>query len=674
MAGRAPELHRTATRTTETEPKGTRGDGQPGVVASGGVAGAGAASAIPVVCHVRPELSGENPQGFLDWNHRVLSSGSASCNFGAVYRKAKPLFHSVVDPLALSFTRGYNVALHTLGETQSGRSHLLFDPETGAVRRLLGKVFQHLPQKAKVRMSVVELYSEVARDLIQTNDQAQPRLVETPQSGYSFRNVSEIEVQTVQDAELLLSSALSARETDIRKTKHCSCIVQLQLRHGGVVAQCCIVELPSVSTLTVNPTRVRLMEGPNVLKSILAYNRLVLTLASADVATVPGAHQVYQAARESLLTRYLVDTLVGNFQTALIATLKPYSTTSLIPLIKLCAATQRIRVVQLQSTPKQQQLEARYRARYLAETSTQTTIMAQLKFVSSTSQSLEDKLTEVNLELLQTKVTNSKLVERLAQAKDELSKLKQARLNLIRGLVESDEDRLNLSRSLVELQLDFNQLHRKQKEDESSQTAQTKHLEDQVKRLKQQLANASSQQPQPQSVVQKVQPQKPVIKQGISREIALQILASVSQIVKDNVELVKERNQLAQQVIATSGQHTGTQADLAFAKASAETVFEIQNQEKKIRGIVEGLIHKGRGAMGDDEEDGDQVASVLSAQKLQQSGQQADQAYVRGLEQERAALLADKASLEQQLETLRAFIKTKLAGQSVRTSTSQSKS
>eukprot|EP00041_Stephanoeca_diplocostata_P037185 m.1393553 g.1393553 ORF g.1393553 m.1393553 type:complete len:258 (+) comp24992_c0_seq45:1980-2753(+) len=180
---------------------------------------------IRVFCRLRPKISedGDGPQSeFAITQNRaddqiadVISKGKKSSfdmdvvfpptsTQQQVFQAASDLIHSVID--------GYNVCIFAYGQTGSGKTFTMegSDEHPGLNRRALKSLFDLCEEKKadwsyEFEVSVMEIYNETLRDLLNTDKKAKDNKLEIKhgKSGPHVPGVIKRTVRTVEEVRVV---------------------------------------------------------------------------------------------------------------------------------------------------------------------------------------------------------------------------------------------------------------------------------------------------------------------------------------------------------------------------------------------------------------------------------------------------------------------------------------
>ncbi|CAG9765699.1 unnamed protein product [Ceutorhynchus assimilis] len=253
------------------------------------------------------------------------------------------IFETVENIVGTSLKRRNHSCVLAYGQTSSGKTHTMMglphDP--GLTPRLCRRIFKYFEEGAlsnetsrmNVSVSYLEIYNEKVADLLGDNtekkSQCQDRPLkvrEHPKKGPYVEGLSQHVVTT--DTELLerLEAGTSKRRVGSTTTNPKS-----SRSHSVFSVSCDGVKLHLVDlagneragSRGYGPSRFR--EGANINKSLVALGNVISTLADQSRSSFNSRNK-FVPYRDSVLTWLLKDTLQGNSNTVMIATVSPSST------------------------------------------------------------------------------------------------------------------------------------------------------------------------------------------------------------------------------------------------------------------------------------------------------------------------------------------------------------
>ncbi|KAK9806816.1 hypothetical protein WJX72_003710 [[Myrmecia] bisecta] len=243
---------------------------------------------------------------------------------------------SCVAPIVQSVLQGYNGTILAYGQTGSGKTHTLLGDisnpvDKGIVPRAVSELARGIAAtKAacsfSVTLSVVEIYCEKIRDLLDT-DNDNLAVVTDRARGIIVSRATELPVQNEQELVQHMQRGISNRTIAATAmnagSSRSHCIVYLmvekvyeedgRVEHGKL----CLVDLAGSERQDKTGAEGQTFdEGKQINKSLSALGNVVNTLTD-------GRKGAYIPYRDSKLTRVLQDSLGGTAKTALIICCSP---------------------------------------------------------------------------------------------------------------------------------------------------------------------------------------------------------------------------------------------------------------------------------------------------------------------------------------------------------------
>ncbi|NXJ79493.1 KIF14 protein, partial [Trogon melanurus] len=261
------------------------------------------------------------------------------------------IYETLAVPLLERAFEGYNTCLFAYGQTGSGKSYTMmgFDEDRGIIPRLCEDLFTQIAQKDKqqvvlyhLEMSFFEVYNEKIHDLLvfkaENGQKKQPlRVREHPvlgpyvegltvlvshpdlyllQSWLELGNKQRATAATVMNDKSSRSHSvftLTMTQTKVEFVEEEQCDHRLT-SHINLIdlagSECCS---------TAQTTGERLKEGVSINKSLLTLGKVISALSKQS----RNGKKTFIPYRESVLTWLLKESLGGNSQTAMIATVSP---------------------------------------------------------------------------------------------------------------------------------------------------------------------------------------------------------------------------------------------------------------------------------------------------------------------------------------------------------------
>eukprot|EP00249_Psilotum_nudum_P001977 c14772_g1_i1 orf=85-3021(+) len=234
--------------------------------------------------------------------------------------------------VALSALSGLNATVFAYGQTSSGKTYTMRGITESAVLDIYNYIEKHGERDFVLRISALEIYNEVVRDLL-NGDNTPLRLLDDPERGTVVERLVEHIVQDAEHLSQLLAVCEAQRqvgETTLNDTSSRSHqIIRLTVESyprgvmdGGLVnslvASLNFVDLAGSERASQTMSEgTRLKEGCHINRSLLTLSTIIRKLSGGKGKS---GHLPY---RDSKLTRILQNSLGGNARTAIICTMSP---------------------------------------------------------------------------------------------------------------------------------------------------------------------------------------------------------------------------------------------------------------------------------------------------------------------------------------------------------------
>ncbi|XP_018568555.1 kinesin-like protein KIF16B [Anoplophora glabripennis] len=254
------------------------------------------------------------------------------------------IFEEIEKVIGQSIKRRFHSCVLAYGQSFSGKTHTMmgFPHDPGLTPKLCHRVFSYLQETAvgdevldlKVSVSYLEIYNEKVRDLLRKEDtegttfkRTQPLKVrEHPKKGPYVQGLSE---HPVTDCDGLLEwleignsqRSVAATLTNPRSSRS----------HSVFSISCDGVKLHLIDLAGSERAGSRgygtsqFREGANINKSLVALGNVISALAEQTAKQTKGLRRKFVPYRDSVLTWLLKDTLGGNSNTVMVATVSPSS-------------------------------------------------------------------------------------------------------------------------------------------------------------------------------------------------------------------------------------------------------------------------------------------------------------------------------------------------------------
>ncbi|XP_010005094.1 PREDICTED: kinesin-like protein KIF14 [Chaetura pelagica] len=305
-------------------------------------------NSLPVISMSGSETTVQNPATnqvyIFSYDFSFWSFDKCHPNFasqGMIYK-------TLAVPLLERAFEGYNACLFAYGQTGSGKSYTMmgFDEDQGIIPRLCEDLFTQLAQMDKqqilyhLEMSFFEVYNEKIHDLLvfkaESGQKKQLRVREHPVLGPYVEGLTVNVVNSYSDIQSWLELGNKQRATaatvmnDKSSRSHSVfTLVMTQTKVEFVDEEQCDRRLTSHINLIdlagseccsrAQTTGERLKEGVSINKSLLTLGKVISALAKQSL----NGKKTFIPYRESVLTWLLKESLGGNSQTAMIATISP---------------------------------------------------------------------------------------------------------------------------------------------------------------------------------------------------------------------------------------------------------------------------------------------------------------------------------------------------------------
>ncbi|CAN9500961.1 unnamed protein product [Ophioblennius macclurei] len=267
------------------------------------------------------------------------------------FASQQTVYEKVARPLLLKALQGFNVCIFAYGQTGSGKSYTMMGSEEnpGIVLRFCQELFakltamEHEGVKSMLEMSFCEVYNEKIHDLLviqhEPNSRNTPktalRVREHPSHGTYVADLSTNVVTSESDIQGWLALGNKRRATASTgmndKSSRSHSILTLVLRQTKtelvagqqhchcVTSRINLVDLAGSERSYWPANSDRFREGKNINKSLLTLGKVISALSEQTL----NKETAFVPYRDSVLTWLLKDSLGGNSQTAMIATVSP---------------------------------------------------------------------------------------------------------------------------------------------------------------------------------------------------------------------------------------------------------------------------------------------------------------------------------------------------------------
>ncbi|KAI7859458.1 P-loop containing nucleoside triphosphate hydrolase protein, partial [Circinella umbellata] len=249
------------------------------------------------------------------------------------------IYREVAQPILDEVLLGYNCTIFAYGQTGTGKTYTMegeleerqgrLTPRAGIIPRAIYKLFETLDSEHaeySVKVSLIELYNEELRDLLNNDDSRTLRIFEDQSgSGVIVQGMEESIVSTAGEALAIMQEGSKNRSIAFTKCNekssrsHCIFTLTVHIKEiipGGEevlkVGKLNLVDLAGSENINRSGAEhARAREAGMINQSLLTLGRVINHLVD---------HSQHVPYRESKLTRLLKDSLGGRTKTCLLAT------------------------------------------------------------------------------------------------------------------------------------------------------------------------------------------------------------------------------------------------------------------------------------------------------------------------------------------------------------------
>ncbi|NXD14360.1 KIF14 protein, partial [Nothocercus nigrocapillus] len=259
------------------------------------------------------------------------------------------IYNTLAVPLLERAFEGYNTCLFAYGQTGSGKSYTMmgFEEDRGIIPRFCEDIFTRVVQMDKqqvlfhLEMSYFEVYNEKIHDLLvfkaESGQKKQPlRVREHPVLGPYVEDLTVNVVSSYSDIQSWLELGNKQRATAATgmndKSSRSHSVFTLVMtqtkaefadeeqRDRRITSHINLIDLAGSERCSATQTvGERLKEGVSINKSLLTLGKVISALSEQS----QNGKKIFIPYRESVLTWLLKESLGGNSQTAMIATVSP---------------------------------------------------------------------------------------------------------------------------------------------------------------------------------------------------------------------------------------------------------------------------------------------------------------------------------------------------------------
>ncbi|XP_076366810.1 kinesin-like protein KIF28 isoform X1 [Tachypleus tridentatus] len=281
--------------------------------------------------------------GYIEQNNGYCTADLNHPN-GSKYADQAKVYDDLGRGVLNNAWEGYNSTLFAYGQTGSGKSYSVigYGPNKGIVPLLCEELFQGIEEKKasgdatefEVRFSMLEIYSEVARDLLGNigNKKKGLKIREHPKKGFyadglktymvtEYKDIqSKIEEGTLNRS--IASTNMNATSSRAHTIVGITLIQKAKNAAGQETAKTSVVNLVDLAgserVSSTGATGNRLKEGAAINQSLSCLGNCIHALAEKS-----SGRNTRVPFRDSVLTRLLMNALGGNSKTVMVAAISP---------------------------------------------------------------------------------------------------------------------------------------------------------------------------------------------------------------------------------------------------------------------------------------------------------------------------------------------------------------
>ncbi|CAO3600726.1 unnamed protein product [Absidia cylindrospora] len=289
------------------------------------------------------ELAAESPVILEPLGHKdvLLTTTNKRFSFDCVFDQnttQEHIYAEVVQPILDQVLEGYNCTIFAYGQTGSGKTYTMEGnleqrtDDAGIIPRVIDNLYETLEAKGteySIKVSLLELYNEELRDLLNPSNHQQGRQIKIFEdkdgSGVIIQGIDEKYIQTAEEGLEVLRSGIKYRSTGTTKCNdkssrsHCIFSLTIHIRESVPgkedvfrIGKLNLVDLAGSENINRSGAElVRAREAGMINQSLLTLGRVINHLVE---------HSTHIPYRESKLTRLLKDSLGGKTRTCIIAT------------------------------------------------------------------------------------------------------------------------------------------------------------------------------------------------------------------------------------------------------------------------------------------------------------------------------------------------------------------
>ena len=254
------------------------------------------------------------------------------------------VFNLTVKPLVKHAISGYNATVLAYGATGAGKTFTMMGTQEnpGIMSRALDELYtlidEDLDYSHSLLISMLEIYNEEVRDLLLPKSQQKKLNIRDHKTlGPHVPGLSEVTPTSIEHAKTTLEkginnrvmAATGANTESSRSHALFSIRIHSTPRNAGVnanerIAMFTLIDLAGSERVSrTSNTGLRLVEGSNINKSLLALGSCINILCKTAASHPDKAVRVHVPYRDSKLTYLLKNSLGGNCKTLMISNISP---------------------------------------------------------------------------------------------------------------------------------------------------------------------------------------------------------------------------------------------------------------------------------------------------------------------------------------------------------------
>ena len=291
-------------------------------------------SNIQVSCRLRPSPSSSTTSGCItvDGDSVTLRNAKdtpAFCFDHVLGTDAsqEDCFNATSLSLAADVLKGYNATIFAYGQTGSGKTHTMMGADDGIIPRSVAALFaafESAPPGVEftVRVSMLEIYQETIRDLLNSLHRCTLRDAGGEGGGVRVEGACELYVSTVDEALSIIARGTSHRAIKATKmndeSSRSHSVIMFTLTQNIASTGVRVISKLSMVDLAGSEQVKKTEAAGQVLQEAKMINKSLSALGNVINALTSGRPHV--PFRDSKLTRLLQDSLGGNAVTRVIVT------------------------------------------------------------------------------------------------------------------------------------------------------------------------------------------------------------------------------------------------------------------------------------------------------------------------------------------------------------------